>query len=128
MIKVTVTLMKADEDMGGVSLSEDACRKAVEKFKEPLDVRFGNTPFYVGKLVAVKYDPEKKEVIGEIDVNVSFAANGRVLQSLDTPAGKRIIECDIATVVMDVQNLKVGRKENEQTDRATGSRPEGKVQ
>ena len=84
--------------------TEEGAKAIVERFnkrKEKMFVKFGTSPLVIGEVVSVEYDVKGKRVFGSLQLNLDITTNGKVLQSLETPAGRRIIDCELKEICLN---------------------------
>lgn len=101
MIKTKAIILKANNNFGNYTVSEEACKSLVERTKgKEILILQGKMPLPVGKAVNLTYDKERKLVVADAEIHLDFIMNGKVLQELSTPQGKRIIDCDIINITL----------------------------
>ena len=113
MINVKTVVLAEGVQSKGIYVTEDACKTFVEKFnpKEPLLVTFGNSPMPCGVIRTVEYDAERKVVFANIELNFIFGSSVNILHALDVPDGKRILECRIQRVQLNMGGMANGKSE-----------------
>lgn len=93
-------------------VTEDACKDFVTKFKErkePIYVTFGGQKqVAVGKLIDAEWDEKQKRVIGVFDLGFHFQSNIRILNALETPEGKRVLDCTITQITLMLGGMRNG--------------------
>jgi len=101
-------LIKANIMYAGLSISEDACKSVVAKFKGPVPVTFSSTKLNMGKITSVEYDEETKSIYGEVELDIAVIAGIQETQSIDIPMGKRIIDGELNKGFLVPKNLLPG--------------------
>jgi len=112
------TVLLASVKQEGMVVTEDACKAFIQRFekrKEPLIVYGGNSTIPVGIVIKVEYDPTKRTVIGYINLNLQFAANVNILKALDIPNEKRIVDCDINKINLNIGEVNAPNRGTEKT-------------
>jgi hypothetical protein len=101
-------LVKANTGYSGLSISEEACKLAVEKFTAPVPVYFAGTKLVMGHITSVEYNTETKSIFGEVDLEVVVMAGVEGTQSLDCPDGKLIVAGEIKQGVLAPKSIMPG--------------------
>ena len=107
MIDIKVKILSVGSTNGGF-ITEDAAKSMVERFNkrpEKLFVRIDKSPIIVGEVSQLEYDDTNKVVNAMLIMNLDFTTGGRVLQSLETPQGKRILDCELLVLNALLRNI-----------------------
>lgn len=101
-MEVKVVILKEGPDGGGNYITGEACKAMVERFNsagKQLPITLEKMPITVGKVIRLELCGDKeKEVIAYINLNMDFVTGGRVLQDIETPEGKRILDSELKIV------------------------------
>ncbi len=100
MLDIKVKILGVGHTGGGF-ITEDAANSLVDRFQkksEKMFVRLDKSPLIIGEVSKLEYDPTAKVVNAMLTINLDFTTGGRILQSLETPQGRRVIDCELLTV------------------------------
>lgn len=110
MIEIRTVLMEAETNNNGIIITEMACQEIVKKYKETsqkIIVRLDNVPAALGEVKELIYDEDKKQLIGVLSLRIDFASGGKILKSLETPQGNRVLDCSVNAIVAKITPTKL---------------------
>jgi len=100
MIEIKVKILSVGNTDGGF-ITEGAAKSIVEHFEkkpEKMFIRIDKSPIIIGEVLKLEYDEVEKVVSAISKLGIDFTTGGRILQSLETPQGKRVIDCELLKV------------------------------
>jgi hypothetical protein len=99
MLELKIVIAKVDS-----SLTESACKSIVEHFNEnkQIPIKLFASTIEMGKVINLVYDEEKKIVVADVRLSIDFKTSGKILQDLETPNGKIILDCKLENVFMKI--------------------------
>lgn len=109
MIDIRVRILGVG-DSGGGFITEEAAKSLVARFEkkpEKMFVRLDKSPIIIGEVSKLEYDAKEKAVTAILLMSLDFTTGGRILQSLDTPQGKRVLDCELLAInaLLKPQNI-----------------------
>jgi len=97
-IKVPILEVTPENTKSDYIITEQACKNAVENYRNIKDVPvlIGNN--VVGRVTSLEMESEGRAVMANIDLYISFVSQCSILQNLETPDGKVVLDLKIGAV------------------------------